>query len=139
MRKFIYIFVAFIACLFSCDKAFENGELDGMWRLKEIEMHGISANPGNICFSFQRHLVLLGKYQEQGAPELYMAEFEHNDGIITMKRFYAYPGVEGVCNKEDLEKYYIFNDVEVFVVDVLSEDALVMHTHDGRVYSFRRW
>ncbi len=139
MKNFIYIFVAFIACLFSCDKAFENGELDGMWRLEEVEMHDVSVSPGNVYFSFQRHLVLLGKYQEQGAPELYMADFEHVDGVITMTKFYAYPGVDGICNKEDLKKYYIFNDVEIFIVDVLNDNALVMHTRDGRSYSFRRW
>ena len=139
MRNFIYIFVVFIACFFSCDKAFENGDLDGMWRLENVEKEGDTYPLDGVYYSFQRHLVLLGKYNEQGAPELYMAEFEHSGGEIVMTGFYLYPGVDGVCNKEDLKKYCIYNDPERFVVDVLNNDVLVMHTNDGRIYSFRKW
>lgn len=139
MKGIKYFVVVLLLVLASCDKAFENGELDGMWRLERVEMNDAELFPENIYFSFQRHLVMLGAYYEQASPLLYMAEFDYLDGAITMQCFYKHPGIDGECSMEDLAMYYIFNSVEVFYVDVLNDKTLLMHTGDGRSYSFRRW
>ena len=132
---FIFLLLAFV----SCDKAFENGKLDGMWRLEKVELGDSEVYPSNIYYSFQRHLVMLGIYHEQAPPFLYMASFDYTAGDIVMCDFYKHPGIEGERDAEELEKLYIYNETERFAVDVLSEDVLLMHTPDGRVYSFRKW
>lgn len=139
MKIIKYILFISLLLLASCDKAFENGELDGMWRLEKVEVSGKEIYPSDVYYSFQRHLVMLGVYSEQAPPLLYMANFDYSAGKIVMNNFYAHPGIEGECNLSELEKYYIYNATETFMVDVLNADVLLMHTADGRIYNFRKW
>lgn len=136
MKKILYIIIPLM--LLSCEKIFVNGELDGMWKLEIIEEDGNAVYPGNIYYSFQRHLVMLGEYYPEGVPSYYMAEFDKVGNVLTMTKFYKYPGRDGICNMEELEKYYIFSEKVDFVVETLNEDVLVMRNGDV-VYKFRKW
>jgi hypothetical protein len=143
MMKNAYIFIALslMFALFSCDKAFENGELDGMWKLQKVELQGENGSvctPEGIYYSFQRHLVLLGEYYPEAAPQLYMAKFEHKGGVITMNDFYEHPGIEGICSMEALEKYFIFDGIMKFKVRGLNDKALHLESDYGNYY-FVRW
>lgn len=124
--------------LISCERIYINGELDGLWKLERAQSADGVEYPADIYYSFQRHLVILGKYYEEGFPEYYMAEFDKKGDTMTMTNFYKYPGNEGVCDMKDLEKYYIFSDTMVFVLDELDRGLLLMHT-DRYNYGFRKW
>ncbi len=139
MKTIKYLIIISLLLLVSCDKAFENGDLDGMWRLEKVEVSGKEIYPSDVYYSFQRHLVMLGVYYEQAPPLLYMANFDYAAGCIVMNNFYAHPGIEGERDMAALERYYIYNETETFVVDVLNSDVLHMHTSDGRTYYLRRW
>lgn len=139
MKKNIYIILLILLTLSACDKAFVNGDLDGMWRLEKVTHEGVEIFPDGIYYSFQRHLVSLGQYYEEGNPFLYMAKFSREGNVLKMNTFKEYPGIDDVCDEAVLAGFHIYdkNGVE-FTIDCLDEDVLVMHTAD-RVYNFRKW
>ena len=138
IKKILLVFIILLS-LSACDKAFVNGDLDGMWRLEKVVYGGEEELPENIYFSFQRHIVMFGRYYSEGAPLLYMGAFAHEDGKITMNGFKEYPGIADVCDKSVLESFYIY-DAEgvVFDVESLGNEYMVLAA-GNRVYSFRKW
>ena len=135
-KLLIYLVIPFI--LTSCEKIYINGDLDGMWKLEKVVKGDSVEYPANICYSFQRHLVMLGEYYDEEFPDYYMAEFDYTDSIITMTKFYKYPGRDDICDMEELKEYYIFSDTMVFVVDYMNSERLLMHTEE-RDYFFEIW
>lgn len=135
-KLLIYLVIPFI--LISCEKIYINGDLDGMWKLEKVVKGDSVEYPANICYSFQRHLVMLGEYYDEEFPDYYMAEFDYTDSIITMTKFYKYPGRDDICDMEELKEYYIFSDTMVFVVDNMNSERLLMHTEE-RDYFFEKW
>ena len=137
MKKIVLLFI--IPLLFiSCEKVYINGDLDGMWKLHEVEETDSVYNPTNITYSFQRHLVMLGEHLEVGFPNYYLAQFDKEGDRLVMSGFYKWPVSEGFCDKEELKKYFIFTDTVSFVVETLNEDVLVMRD-GGRIYKFLKW
>ena len=143
MKKITYIFLFFAMLIVasSCDKAFVNGDLDGMWRLVKVEKDGREIFPENIYYSFQRHLVMMGDYtEEEGLPSnYYMGVFARNGNSMLMNNFYCYPGVSGESNPEELEKLYIFSNEVNFFIENLGSELLVMLSDDNIRYYFRKW
>mgnify|MGYP003295593045 FL=1 len=139
MIKKILLFFIILLSLSACDKAFVNGDLDGMWRLEKVVYGGEEELPENIYFSFQRHIVMFGRYYSEGAPFLYMGAFAREEGKITINGFKEYPGIADVCDESVLESFYIY-DAEgvVFDVESLGDEYMVL-VADNRVYSFRKW
>lgn len=135
-KLLIYLVIPFI--LISCEKIYINGDLDGMWKLEKVVKGDSVEYPANICYSFQRHLVMLGEYYAEGFPDYYMAEFDYVGDTLTMTKFYKYPGRDDICDMEELKEYYIFSDTMVFVVDYMNSERLLMHTEE-RDYFFEKW
>ena len=135
-KLLIYLVIPFI--ITSSEKIYINGDLDGMWKLEKVVKGDSVEYPANICYSFQRHLVMLGEYYDEEFPDYYMAEFDYTDSIITMTKFYKYPGRDDICDMEELKEYYIFSDTMVFVVDYMNSERLLMHTEE-RDYFFEKW
>ena len=139
MKKIACILSLLAVIMTSCDKAFVNGDLDGMWRLVKVEKEGAELYPENIYYSFQRHLVMMGVYGEEGMPtNFYMGVFARNGCCMLMNNFYRYPGVEGECDPEELENLYIFGNEVEFIIENLGSEILVMSAGNVR-YSFRKW
>lgn len=137
MKKIIYI--CLLLSLFSCERIFINGNLDGMWRLECVESENAAVYPENIFYSFQRHLAMIGIYSETKHPQnFYMGCFVFEDGFVTMDNFYRYPGMSGDCVPKELENLYIYDIVAKFEVQHLSSEKLVMTSNDIR-YTFRKW
>ena len=138
-KSLLYIIAIVVSFLqFSCEKIYINGDLDGMWKLEKVVKGDCVEYPANICYSFQRHLVMLGEYYAEGFPDYYMAEFDYVGDMLTMTKFYKYPGRDDICDMEELKKYYIFSDTVEFVVDKLDNEILLMHT-GSHEYHFRKW
>ena len=137
LKKILYI--CLLMSLFSCEKIFINGNLDGMWRLVSVEKGHEVINPESIFYSFQRHLVMMGVYSETKHPEnYYMGCFVYENDSIVMDNFYRYPGMSGDCVPKELENLYIYDIVAKFEVQHLSSEKLVMTSNDIR-YTFRKW
>lgn len=138
MVRGILVFFAVLLLLSSCERIYINGDLDGLWKLEMVKDGEECEHPGNIFYSFQRHLVMFGEYYEEGAPEYYMGEFDKSGDRIVMTKFHEYPGLDTVCDMEKMKKYYIFSDTMLFIVDRLDDDVLLMHTSKHE-YNFRKW
>ena len=139
MIKKLFVIFIILLTLSACDKAFVNGDLDGMWRLERVTCDGMEFCPERIYYSFQRHIVMFGRYYEEGMPFLYMGNFVHESGKITMSGFKEYPGSADICDEGALNSFFIFNvSGEVFDVERLDKDNMVLSTTD-RVYYFRKW
>lgn len=139
MRGKIVFFFIILLSLSACDKAFINGDLDGMWRLERVEKGSEEFLPRNIYFSFQRHIVMFGRYYAEETPFLYMGNFAHEGGRITMNGFKEYPGIDDVCDEAVLESLFIYNAAgEVFDVEHLNKESMVLAAGE-RVYYFRKW
>ncbi len=139
MKKIVGIVFLFAMLIVSCDKALDNGNLDGMWKLVKVEVNGEDVYPENIYYSFQRHLVMMGIYADEGMPEnFYMGCFYRNGSSMTMNNFYRYPGIAGECDFEELKNLYIFEGEVDFVVEHLGAESLVMSA-TGLKYYFRKW
>lgn len=134
--KWLLFFVPLL--MFSCEDVYINGDLDGMWKLEMVSRGDSVEYPDRIYYSFQRHLVMLGEYYDERHPDWYMAEFDNRDGVLTMTKFYKYPGRDGYCDWDELKKYYIFSDTMAFVIDELDSRILLMHTEEHD-YCFRKW
>ena len=139
MRKIFTILFSVMLVLSSCDRAFENGELDGMWRLERVVSDDSELLPQNVYYSFQRHIVMLGRYYEEQMPHLYMAKFACEGSLLEMSMFKEYPGGEDICDSEVLESFCIYNpEGVVFVIERLNDEVLIMQS-DSRKYFFRKW
>lgn len=140
MKEKIVLFFIILLSLSACDKAFVNGDLDGMWRLERVVCSDTEIQPQGIYYSFQRHIVMFGRYHDdESAPFLYMGNFSHENGKIAMSGFKEYPGIVDVCDAAALEGLYIYNATgELFDVVLLEKDNMVLATGE-RVYYFRKW
>ncbi len=136
-RKFLYI--CSVLLLFSCEKIFVNGDLDGMWRLMHVEKAGRVEYPDSLFYSFQRHLVMMGIYSETEHPvNWYMGCFDFTGDSIIMDNFYRYPGNDGVRVPEELANLYIYGDTVRFGVELLNSEMLIIKSDSVRC-AFRKW
>ena len=137
LKKILYI--SLLLLLFSCEKIFINGNLDGMWRLESVDSGSSVVYPDGVFYSFQRHLVMLGIYSEKEHPRnWYMGCFTYENDEIKMNNFYRYPGSSGVCVLEELENLYIYDYTVDFKVEHMSENSLLLSSQE-KTYKFSRW
>lgn len=73
--------------LSTCDKLPENGDLDGLWQLMEINSGGTitDTKSDRMYCSFQLHLFMLGS--QQAGPRAYFGYFEHKGSTIRFHQF----------------------------------------------------
>ena len=110
-----------------------------MWRLQSIEDKNYVIYPDSIFYTFQRHLVMMGIYSETEPPKnWYMGCFFYEGDSITMNNFYRYPGIDGICVPQELEKLHIYDTNVGFKVERLNDKVLVLSDAD-RKYSFKKW
>ena len=137
LKKLSYI--CLVLLIVSCERIFVNGDLDGMWRLKRVEVAGSVEYPDTVFYSFQRHLVMMGIYSETEHPKnWYMARFRYEGDSIFMDNFYRYPGIDGVFVPGELENLHIYDSVPSFKVEHLSGEMLVLSSGDVQ-YTFMKW
>ena len=135
-RIFLLMVVPFL--FLSCERMYINGNLDGMWKLHSVESADTVVYPDGIYYSFQRHLVRLGVHHEQGFPDYYLAEFDKVADTLTMFRFYKYPVSQGISDRKELERYYIFGDTVRFCIKALDSEMMILDNGELR-YDFIKW
>ena len=137
MRKITAILLCLVA-LAACDKAFINGELDGMWILQQVEDGERVMQPENISYSFQRHMTFISEHYEEKMPTRYLGNLYYQGDTVTMSGFRKFLEEHIVATPEKLQEYYLYNDSTVFVIERLDEDMLIMKSENRR-YTLRRW
>ena len=140
-RNYIFILMAMLMAMTSCDKWDCNGDLDGMWQLTEWrdKDDNVKATKQNMIFySFQ----------------LKMASFRKNSGQIvylrsslevTPDKIRIYDPIEYAGNGHDeiqqMSVLSLFGVPEdgIFWIQVLTGSSMVLKTNDNDILTFRKY
>jgi hypothetical protein len=138
MRKITAIILLCITALTACDKAFINGDLDGMWKLQQVESGSSTHHPTDIYYSFQRHLTQISKHYEEKLPSRYLGNLYYRGDTITMSGFRKFLEEEIVASPDILEGFHLYNDSTVLITEKLKDETLIMRNEERR-YTLRKW
>lgn len=148
-RHFIHILTLLtIATLTACDSYLINGPLDGMWQLQTIERTApdtLITNAGDLFYSFQRHTVLMGDYNNpdelpgQLKDEQYVSLFTYEGDRITVGEFHLYyKREEQPYDTTRLRRFGIYNTYTTFHIEELTAQRLVLRS-DSALLTLRKY
>ena len=138
MNKSIITILLCIVAMTACDKAYINGDLDGMWKLQQVESGSSTHHPTDIYYSFQRHLTQISKHYEEKLPLRYLGNLYYHGDTIIMSGFRKFLEEENVASPDILEGFHLYNDSTVFIIEKLNDETLIMSSDDRR-YTLRKW
>lgn len=134
MKKIISIIIFVGLLVTACDTtSSENGELDGMWYLTQVDSlsNGHSADYRNkrIFWSFQGTLAQFN--YADGMNCYYMSHFDRTESTLKMKDFFLYDRVDEdhFIDSETLDEirpYGINSLEEDYTIKRLDDDAMIL-------------
>ena len=137
-----------IVSLSACESYLINGILDGMWQLQSIERNNpdtIFQNQGDLFYSFQRHTVVIGDYNNPHElighlkNEQYVSLFEYNGDSISMGDFRYYYGREDIVVPLDsLKRFGLYDKYTSFHIEELTTKRLVLRS-DSALITMRKY
>ncbi len=137
-----------IVSLTACESYLINGNLDGMWQLQSIERNNpdtIVRNQGDLFYSFQRHTVVIGDYNNPDElighlkSEQYVSLFEYAGDSISMGDFRYYYGREDIVVPLDsLKRFGLYNKRTTFHIEELTTKHLVLRS-DSALITMRKY
>ena len=139
MNRHIRIILALIIAtsLTACDNYLINGHLDGMWQLQTIERSpdNIIRNEGDLFYSFQRHTVLIGDYNNPNElvghlkDEQYVSLFEHVGDSLIIGEFHLYYKRENQpYDTTRLKRFGVYDKQTTFHIEELNAKHLVLRS-----------
>lgn len=138
MKRIILILSIITATLLSCDKVYINGDLDGMWQLQKVEFSDSAAYPQDIYYSFQRHLVQVSENYEEGLPLRYIGDLDYTGDTLRISGFRKFLEEEIVAGMNELERFFLYDTVTVFKVEVLDDSQLTLRSNRA-LYTLKKW
>lgn len=138
MKRIILILSVITATLLSCDKVYINGDLDGMWQLQKVEFSDSAAYPQDIYYSFQRHLVQVSENYEEGLPLRYIGDLDYTGDTLIISGFRKFLEEEIVAGMNELERFFLYDTVTVFKVEVLDDSQLTLRSNRA-LYTLKKW
>lgn len=138
MKRVILILSVITATLLSCDKVYINGDLDGMWQLQKVEFSDSAAYPQDIYYSFQRHLVQVSENYEEGLPLRYIGDLDYTGDTLRISGFRKFLEEEIVAGMNELERFFLYDTVTVFKVEVLDDSQLTLRSNRA-LYTLKKW
>ena len=132
------IILMLAAILAACDKVYINGDLDGMWKLQQVEQGEESHRPTDIYYSFQRHMAQVSKHYDEKPPLRFIGHMTYRGDTITMSGFRKYLEEHRVCSPEELKMFHLHSDSTIFTIEKLDDDILIMKNDVGK-YILRKW
>lgn len=138
MKRIILILSVITATLLSCDKVYINGDLDGMWQLQKVEFSDSAAYPQDIYYSFQRHLVQVSENYEEGLPLRYIGDLDYTGDTLRISGFRKFLEEEIVAGMNELERFFLYDTVTVFKVEVLDDSQLTLRSNRA-LYRLKKW
>lgn len=138
MKRVILILSVITATLLSCDKVYINGDLDGMWQLQKVEFSDSAAYPQDIYYSFQRHLVQVSENYEEGLPLRYIGDLDYTGDTLRISGFRKFLEEEIVAGMNELERFFLYDTVTVFKVEVLDDSQLTLRSNRA-LYRLKKW
>ncbi|MBR6691367.1 MAG: lipocalin-like domain-containing protein [Bacteroidaceae bacterium] len=138
MKRVILILSVITATFLSCDKVYINGDLDGMWQLQKVEFSDSAAYPQDIYYSFQRHLVQVSENYEEGLPLRYIGDLDYTGDTLRISGFRKFLEEEIVAGMNELERFFLYDTVTVFKVEVLDDSQLTLRSNRA-LYTLKKW
>lgn len=149
MNRHIRIILALIIAtsLTACDNYLINGHLDGMWQLQTIERSpdDIIRNEGDLFYSFQRHTVLIGDYNNPNElvghlkDEQYVSLFEHVGDSLIIGEFHLYYKRENQpYDTTRLKRFGVYDKQTTFHIEELNAKHLVLRS-DSALLTLRKY
>lgn len=150
MQRRIYNILVFtiVIAFTACDSYLINEELDGIWQLQTIERNNpdtIISNEGDLFYSFQRHTILIGDYNNpnenvgQLKSEQYDCLFERIGDIIMMEEFQLYYQREDQpYDTTRLKRFGLYEKKNTFHIEELTIKRLVLRS-DSALLTMRRY
>ena len=149
MNRHIRIILALIIAtsLTACDNYLINGHLDGMWQLQTIERSpdNIIRNEGDLFYSFQRHTVLIGDYNNPNElvghlkDEQYVSLFEHIGDSLIIGEFHLYYKRENQpYDTTRLKRFGVYDKQTTFHIEELNAKHLVLRS-DSALLTLRKY
>lgn len=137
-----------IASLTACDSYLINGHLDGMWQLQTIERNNpdtIIRNEGDLFYSFQRHTVLIGDYNNPNElvghlkDEQYVSLFEYEGDSLIIGEFHLYYKRENLpYDTTRLRRFGVYDKQTIFHIEELTAKRLVLRS-DSALITMRKY
>ena len=148
-RRIYYIFTLILTfSLTACDHYLINGQLDGLWQLQTIERNNpdtIISNEGDLFYSFQRHTVLVGDYNNPNElighlkNEQYDCLFERIGDSIVMEEFHLYYKREHLpYDTTRLKRFGLYDKRNVFYIEELTSKRLILRS-DSALLTMRKY
>ena len=148
-KRFYNILALSIGIAFTaCDSYLINGDLDGIWQLQTIERHNpdtIIRNEGDLFYSFQRHTILIGDYNNPDGPvgqlksEQYDCLFERIGDSIMMEEFQLYYKRENhPYDTTRLKRFGIYDKKSIFHIEELNSKRLILRS-DSATITLRKY
>ncbi|MDR1918074.1 MAG: lipocalin-like domain-containing protein [Tannerellaceae bacterium] len=139
MKKKILYYLLLLMLFASCNKAFINGKLDGMWQLMEIdksEGERIDAKADRIYYSVQLQLISL----RQAGKGQFIGRFVHRGDSLWIHdlRIYGVKEEDKLATKEHLAPFGFNGISERFAVEELSRSRMVLRSEYATL-SFRKF
>ncbi|MBE6292991.1 MAG: hypothetical protein E7091_11395 [Bacteroidales bacterium] len=132
----------------ACESYLINGHLDGMWQLQTVERNNPDTtirNQGDLFYSFQRHTVLIGDYNNPDElvghlkSEQYVSLFDYTGDSITMGEFHLYYGREDQpYDTTRLKRFGLYNKQTTFHIEELTASRLVLRS-DSALITLRKY
>ena len=150
MKKHIYkiLILILFASFAACDNYLINGQLDGMWQLQTIERQvpdTIIRNEGDLFYSFQRHTVLVGDYNNPNElighlkNEQYDCMFECIGDSIIMDEFHLYYKREHLSyDTTRLKRFGLYEKKNSFHIEKLTSKHLMLRS-DSALLTLRKY
>lgn len=126
--KLVISIVLLCFCLFGCDSKWpENGKLDGMWQLMEIDWAGVeNKTPTQTYYSIQ--LKLINLRQVGGSDILGYFRYTGDSLHLTMRQ----------TTIADVKQFGLSDTIQSFGVETLNHSQMILTTPDRRL-TFRKY
>lgn len=138
--KRLFTTLSIAAMLLSCDidKVYINGDLDGMWQLRQVESADTTVSPQGVYYSFQRHMAQVSKHYDEDIPLRFIANLDYKNEKITISGMRRYLEEEKKPTAQELNLLYLTSDSVTFDILTLDKEHLVMST-DKSTYYLSKW
>jgi hypothetical protein len=146
MRKIVYV-LTLCAILVSCElETSGNKELDGYWQMCQVDTlstEGVADTREALVYWGVQGKLLQIRFSENGnyLGEGFMFRFNREGTILTLSspvRHHLYETDEPIEDVEELKPFGIYDLEEVFTLEVLNDNDLVLSNDVVRLH-FRRY
>ena len=146
MRKIVYV-LTLCAILVSCElETSGNKELDGFWQMTQVDTlatGGVADTHEALVYWRVQGKLLQIRFSEDGSflGEGILFRFNREGTVLTLSspvRHHLYETDEPIEDVEELKPFGIYDLEEVFTLEVLNDDYLVL-SNDVLCLHFRRY